>query len=62
MAYIDEGSKSEQTPLDKKKSLGDGASLRERMVLTNVKNYSKLGENNLFYAYIPPLVCPSKPR
>ena len=32
-----------------KKSLLDGASLRERMVLTNVKNYSKLGEKlNLF--------------
>ncbi|MBQ3679088.1 MAG: hypothetical protein II929_06230, partial [Succinivibrio sp.] len=27
-----------------KKSLKDGASSRERMVLTNVKNYSKLGE------------------
>ena len=49
MAYVAEGSKSERTPLDKKKSLGDGASLRERMVLTNVKNYSKLGEKwNLF--------------
>ena len=36
-------------PGGKKKSLLDGASLRERMVLTNVKNYSKLGEKlNLF--------------
>ena len=31
----------------KKKSLKDGASSRERMVLTNVKNYSKLGEKIL---------------
>jgi len=32
--------------LETKKTLSDGASLRVRMVLTNVKNYSKLGEKN----------------
>ena len=37
-------SEKAQLQAGSKKSLKDGASSRERMVLTNVKNYSKLGE------------------